>query len=282
MYVCYEKGDIITLTRSVMTTRPSYGHTLTGFLRKMKNDSALCVKNLVNLWTKICSISSACLIRILTRTLLTLGSINTFSLSFLATVNGFNSTSGELAASISGTLCLSAVCEAKFERERAAVRDDLTHCKYGRRDWDYVSFSQIPAAKTERRTMIRRIPNALALCRRSSRRRNWTLGLYHSMRTNLETRNVRGVVGSLSWAGCFTMYILRVCRSFAWSLILLRLNFGLSVNLAFGEFRISRMMDCWSIQIIPRSRPSQSTISWRQYLVSLRLSNHLRCRSLLT
>jgi hypothetical protein len=65
----------------------------------------------------------------LTRTLLTLGSIKTFSFSFLATVKGFKSTSGELAASISGTLCLSAVWDAKFESERAAVRDDLTHCK---------------------------------------------------------------------------------------------------------------------------------------------------------
>lgn len=134
MYICNEKGNVIILNGSVMPMRLPGSHTLTGFRRKMKNDSALCVKNLVNLWTKICSISSACLIRILTRTLLTLGSIKTFSFSFLATVNGFNSTSGELAASISGTLCLSAVCEAKFDRERAAVRDDLTHCKYGRRD----------------------------------------------------------------------------------------------------------------------------------------------------
>lgn len=109
-------------------------NTLTGFLRNIKNDSALCVKNLVNLWTRICSISSACFIRILTRTLLTLGSIRTFSFSFLATVKGFRSSSGEVAASISGTLCLSAVCDAKLESERAAVSEDLTHCRYGLRD----------------------------------------------------------------------------------------------------------------------------------------------------
>lgn len=72
----------------------------------------------------------------LTRTLLTLGSIKTFSFSFLATVKGFRSTSGELAASISGTLCLSAVCDAKFDNERAAVSEDRTHCRYGLRDWD--------------------------------------------------------------------------------------------------------------------------------------------------
>jgi hypothetical protein len=114
-------------------------HTLTGFLLSIKNDSALCVKNLVNLWTRICSISSACFIRMLTRTLLTLGSMKTFSFSFLATVNGFRSSSGELAASISGTLCLSAVWDAKFESESAAVSEDLTHCRYGLRDCDYKS-----------------------------------------------------------------------------------------------------------------------------------------------
>jgi len=74
----------------------------------------------------------------LTRTLLTLGSIRTFSFSFLATVSGLRRTSGELAASISGTLCLSDVCEAKLDRERAAVREDRTHWRYGRRDWDCI------------------------------------------------------------------------------------------------------------------------------------------------
>ena len=110
--------------------------TLTGFLLRIKNDSARCVKNLVNLWTRIFSISSACFIRMLTRTLLTLGSIRTFSFSLRATVSGFRRTSGELAASISGTLCLSDVCDAKFEMASAAVSDDRTHWRYGRRDWD--------------------------------------------------------------------------------------------------------------------------------------------------
>ena len=56
-----------------------------------------------------------------------LGSMKTFSFSFRATVNGLSKTSGELAASISGTLCLSEVCDAKFERDKAAVKDDRTH-----------------------------------------------------------------------------------------------------------------------------------------------------------
>lgn len=108
--------------------------TTTGFLRRTKNASALCVKNLVNLCTKICSISSACFILMLMRTLLTLGSMKTRSFSFLDTVIGFNSTSGDDLASISATLCRSAVCEAKFDRERAAVRDDRTQRRYGRSD----------------------------------------------------------------------------------------------------------------------------------------------------
>ena len=104
------------------------------FLLRIKNASARCVKNLVNLCTRIFSISSACLILILTRTLLTDGSIKTFSFSLRETCKGFKRTSGEEAASISGTLCLSEACEAKFDRESAAVREERTHCRYGRRD----------------------------------------------------------------------------------------------------------------------------------------------------
>jgi hypothetical protein len=96
--------------------------TSIGFLRKMKKGSALCVKNLVNLCTKICSISSACFIRMLTRTLFTEGSTRTRSSWFRATVNGLRMSSGEVFASISGTLCLSLACDAKLESERAAVR----------------------------------------------------------------------------------------------------------------------------------------------------------------
>lgn len=93
----------------------------------MKKASALCVKNLVNLCTSMFSISSACLILMLIRTLFTLGSIRTFSFSFLDTIKGLRRTSGQLAASISGTLCRSDACDAKSERDRAAVRDERTH-----------------------------------------------------------------------------------------------------------------------------------------------------------
>lgn len=81
----------------------------------------------MNLCTKIFSISSACLILMLTRMLFTLGSIRTLSFSLRETVRGLSKTSGELAASISGTLWRSEVCEAKFERARAAVREERTH-----------------------------------------------------------------------------------------------------------------------------------------------------------
>lgn len=43
------------------------------------------------------------------------------------TVNGLRMSSGEVRASISGTLCLSLACEAKFESERAAVSVLRTH-----------------------------------------------------------------------------------------------------------------------------------------------------------
>lgn len=62
--------------------------------------------------------------------------MKTFSFSFRAIVSGLSRTSGELAASISGTLCLSAAWEAKFERESAAVSEDRTHWRYGRKDCD--------------------------------------------------------------------------------------------------------------------------------------------------
>jgi hypothetical protein len=63
----------------------------------------------------------------LTRTLFTLGSIKTFSFSFRDTVRGLRSSSGELAASISGTLCLSEVWEAKLDIASAAVSEARTH-----------------------------------------------------------------------------------------------------------------------------------------------------------
>lgn len=98
-----------------------------GFLRKIKKLSARCSRNLVNLCTRIFSTSSACLMRMLTRTLLTLGSTSTRSFSLRATVSGVRSTSGEVRASTSGTLCRSDACEAKLVRVRAAVRVLRTH-----------------------------------------------------------------------------------------------------------------------------------------------------------
>lgn len=68
---------------------------------------------------------------------LTLGSISTLSFSFRDTVSGFSSTSGVFPDSTSGTLWRSAVCEAKLLSVIAAVRDDRTHLRYGRSDWDY-------------------------------------------------------------------------------------------------------------------------------------------------
>ena len=58
-----------------------------------------------------------------------LGSMKTFSFSFRDTVNGLSSTSGEVEASISGTLWRSEVCDAKFDSERAAVSEDRTHSR---------------------------------------------------------------------------------------------------------------------------------------------------------
>jgi len=75
------------------------------------------------------SISSACLIEMLTRTELMLVSMKTFSFSFLATVSGVSKTSGDVWASISGTLCRSAVCDAKLDRHRAAVKLARTACR---------------------------------------------------------------------------------------------------------------------------------------------------------
>lgn len=67
---------------------------------------------------------------------LMLGSMKTRSFSLRAIVSGARRTSGEVQASISGTLCRSAVCEAKFDSVKAAVKLLRTHCRYGRRDWD--------------------------------------------------------------------------------------------------------------------------------------------------
>jgi len=138
MEVGDEEGDVIALLASMHALANLWYlmPTLTGFLRNIKKASARCVKNLVNLWTRMCSISSACLILMLTRTLLTLGSIKTLSFSLRAIERGLRRTSGELAASISGTLCLSDVCDAKLASDKAAVREARTHWRYGRNDCD--------------------------------------------------------------------------------------------------------------------------------------------------
>lgn len=108
--------------------------TLIGFRLRMKNDSARCSKKRVNLCTRMCSISSACLILRLMRTLLMLGSIRTRSFSLRAIVKGVRRTSGDVRASTSGTLCRSAVWDAKLDRQRAAVRLLRTAWRYGLRD----------------------------------------------------------------------------------------------------------------------------------------------------
>jgi len=63
-----------------------------------------------------------------------LGSIRTRSFSFRATVRGLSRTSGDVCASISGTLCRSEVCDAKFDKQRAEVKEERTHCRYGLSD----------------------------------------------------------------------------------------------------------------------------------------------------
>lgn len=77
--------------------------TFTGFLRSTIKLSALCIMNRVNLWHKILSISSACLILILIRIELIEGSINTRSFSFLEIVSGLSSTSCEPLTDVSKT-----------------------------------------------------------------------------------------------------------------------------------------------------------------------------------
>lgn len=67
--------------------------TLMGFLRNTMKLSARCIRNRVNLWQSIRSISSACLILMLTRIELTEGSIRTRSFSFRDIVKGFSRTS---------------------------------------------------------------------------------------------------------------------------------------------------------------------------------------------
>src|SRR6267154_2807688 len=69
--------------------------TRTGFLRSTTKLSALCIRNRVNLWHNIRSISSACLIFMLIRIELTDGSIKTRSFSLRDIVSEFRRTSLE-------------------------------------------------------------------------------------------------------------------------------------------------------------------------------------------
>lgn len=69
--------------------------TLIGFLRSTMKPSARCIKNRVNLWHRIRSISSACLILMLTRMEFTEGSMSTRSFSLRDIVRGFSNTSLE-------------------------------------------------------------------------------------------------------------------------------------------------------------------------------------------
>lgn len=140
MEVRDQEGNVVSLrdvSSTALTATRGNVRTLMGFLRRMKNDSALWVRNLVNLWTRICSISSACLILMLILIELILGSMKTRSFSLRETVKGFRRTSGDVCASISGTLWRSDACEAKLESESAAVSEERTHWRYGRRDCDY-------------------------------------------------------------------------------------------------------------------------------------------------
>ena len=116
--ICYEEGNIVSLSEESLSLRypavktkerASLYSTFIGFRRSMKKASARCVKKRMNLCTRICSISSACLILMLTLTLLMLGSMSTRSFSLRATCSGFRRISGDDAASTSGTLCRSAV-----------------------------------------------------------------------------------------------------------------------------------------------------------------------------
>lgn len=69
------------------------GRTGTGFRRRTMKLSALCIMNRVNWWHSIRSISSACLILILSLMELTDGSMRTRSFSLREMVSGFRSTS---------------------------------------------------------------------------------------------------------------------------------------------------------------------------------------------
>jgi hypothetical protein len=93
-----QKRNIIPLNHiNFQTYRPRL--TGIGFLLRMIKLSARPVKNLVNLWARIRSISSACLILMLMRIELMDGSIRTCSFSLRAICSGFRMISGDVLKS---------------------------------------------------------------------------------------------------------------------------------------------------------------------------------------
>ena len=100
IHVCNQKTYIISLARNIMSkniykyiNRTIQLHTSTAFLLIITNCSARCIKNEVNLWHKICSISSCCLILIDTLTELMDDSIKHISFSVRATITELSNNS---------------------------------------------------------------------------------------------------------------------------------------------------------------------------------------------
>ena len=92
-----QKRDIISLRHTIISNLDHSSDqrepTCTGFLRSTMKLSARCIINRVNLWQRIRSISSACLIFMLIRMELTEGSMRTRSFSLREIVNGLRRTS---------------------------------------------------------------------------------------------------------------------------------------------------------------------------------------------
>jgi hypothetical protein len=92
-----QKRNIISLGHIIISNLDQSSDqrepTCTGFLRSTIKLSARCIINRVNLWQRIRSISSACLIFMLIRIELTEGSMRTRSFSLREIVNGLRRTS---------------------------------------------------------------------------------------------------------------------------------------------------------------------------------------------
>ena len=130
MSVGDEERDVIAL-RSISLLHKSDGfrgakRTLMGFLRNTMKLSARCIRNRVNLWQRIRSISSACLILMLTRIELTEGSISTRSFSLRDIVNGFSRTSFDPLHAISQRRVMHEVMHVpNFHFRLVVTLDDL-------------------------------------------------------------------------------------------------------------------------------------------------------------